>query len=133
MNPAPKFELSDVRYIKRIVVGSDNPNAMRTEQEIEAATQLLNRCLSEWPKGTILAVEKSFSLLALGEHRVVLQWTVYHVGFQRKPDWLTDVAPAPKPAPPPAPTPAPMPAPTPEPTPAPKPAHRGKHGHHGHA
>ncbi len=94
MASGPKFELSDIRYIKRIVVGSDNPNAMRSEPEIEAAMQLLNRCLSETPRGTILSMEKSFTLLSMGEHRAVLQWTIYHVGFARKPDWLTDTQPA---------------------------------------
>lgn len=108
MTPGPKFELSDIRYIKRVVVGSDNPNAMRPEHEIEAAMELLNRCLSEWPRGTILTVEKSFLRLSLGErgeHQVVLQSTIYHVGFTRKPDWLTDV----------------------------QPAHHGGHKHHGQA
>lgn len=28
------------------------------------------------------------SLLNIGEHQVVLQYTVYHVGFSRKPPWL---------------------------------------------
>ena len=52
----------------------------------------LNRCLNEAPKGRIVGSEKNFTLLQLGEHQVVLQWTVYHVGFKRKPFWMDDDA-----------------------------------------
>ena len=82
------FDLTDVGYVKRITIGSENPEKMRTEAEIQQAVDLLNRCLSESPKGTILGMEKNFSLLHIGEHQVVLQSMVYHVGFARKPYWL---------------------------------------------
>lgn len=82
------FDLSTVRFIKRIIIGSDNPVNPTGEADVEAAMELLNRCLSEAPRGVILGVEKNFSLFNLGEHQVVLQWMVYHVGFPRKPDWL---------------------------------------------
>jgi hypothetical protein len=82
------FDLTEVKFVKRITVGSDNPSRMATPEEIETATALLNRCLSEHPKGTILAIEKSFAVLQMGEHQVVLQWIVYQVGFSRKPIWL---------------------------------------------
>lgn len=84
------FDLADVRYIKRIVVGSNNPERMKTEEEIQEAVGLLNRCLSETPKGTIIGAEKNFALLSIGEHQVVLQYVVYHVGFARKPYWIVD-------------------------------------------
>ncbi|MCC8469070.1 hypothetical protein [Xanthomonas phaseoli] len=84
------MDLSEVSFIKRIVVGSDNPAKMQTAEQVEAARQLLNRCLSEAPRGAILGVEKSFNILQLGEHQVVLQWLCYHVGFKRKPVWLTE-------------------------------------------
>ena len=83
-----RFQLSDVRFVKRIVVGSQNPSPIKSEEEIEQAMGLLNRCLTELPKGVIVGLEKSFSLLNIGEHQVVLQYTVYHVGFSRKPPWL---------------------------------------------
>jgi hypothetical protein len=73
-----------------VVVGSDDPNQMRTEAQLEEARALLNRCLSETPKGSIIGVEKGFTLLQLGEHQVVLQWLCYHVGFPRKPAWLVE-------------------------------------------
>ena len=84
------FDLTEVKYVKRITVGSDNPGRMNTSEEIEAATTLLNKCLSGTPKGCIMATEKSFVVLQMGEHQVVLQWIVYHVGFPRKPIWLDD-------------------------------------------
>ncbi len=82
------FDLSDVKFVKRIVVGTDNPSRMRSEEEIEAARALLNRCLTDAPRGTIVGMEKSFTILQVGEHQVVLQWLCYHVGFPRKPAWL---------------------------------------------
>ncbi|MFC5740928.1 hypothetical protein [Dyella tabacisoli] len=83
------FDLTEVKFIKRIVVGNDNPNQLRSEAQIEEARELLNRCLSESPKGSIVGIEKGFTILQLGEHQVVLQWLCYHVGFPRKPAWLT--------------------------------------------
>ena len=82
------FDLSEIRFVKRIVVGSDKPDAMKTEEEIETATALLNRCLSDAPRGRLIATERSFSLLNIGEHQVVLQHVTYHVGWTRKPAWL---------------------------------------------
>ncbi|HYW15125.1 MAG TPA: hypothetical protein VE891_03085 [Allosphingosinicella sp.] len=83
------FDLTDVGYVKRITVGSPDPESRRTEGEINAATELLNRCLTEIPKGKILGIEKSFTTLNIGEHQVVLQSLTYHVGFSRRPPWLT--------------------------------------------
>ncbi|NID16099.1 hypothetical protein [Luteibacter yeojuensis] len=84
------FDLTDVKYVKRIVVGSNNPAQMSTEEQVDEARALLNRCLSDSPKGKIVGLEKSFTILQIGEHQVVLQWICYHVGFQRKPSWLGD-------------------------------------------
>ena len=84
------FDLTDVHYVKRIAVGTSNPNLMLSEEEIQKAVDLLNRCLTGPPKGTIVGIEKSFKVLSIGEHQAVLQWLVYHVGFPRKPAWLDD-------------------------------------------
>lgn len=84
------FDLTEVRFVKRITVGNDDPGRMRTPEEIEAAADLLNKCLTGAPRGSIIAVEKSFAVLQMGEHQVVLQWIVYHLGFQRRPVWLDD-------------------------------------------
>jgi hypothetical protein len=82
------FDLTDVTFIKRIMVGSSDPEAIRDQTQIGAAMDLVNRCLSDSPKGKIIGMEKTFSLLNIGEHQVVLQCMIYHIGFTRKPSWL---------------------------------------------
>lgn len=82
------FDLSDVSFVKRVTVGSRDPESLRSDAEIESTMEMLNRCLSEVPKGKILGIEKSFSLLNIGEHQVVLQCMTYHLGFPRRPAWL---------------------------------------------
>ena len=84
------FDLTDVKYVKRITIGTSNPNKILSEEEVQLAVDLLNKCLNEPPKGTIIGIEKSFKILNIGEHQAVLQWLVYHVGFPRKPLWLND-------------------------------------------
>lgn len=84
------FDLTEVSYVKRIVVGSNDPESMRSENEIEEAAKLLNRCLSDTPKGKIIGIEKTFNILNVGEHQVVLQCLIYHIGFPRKPYWLEE-------------------------------------------
>ena len=86
------LDMSEVGFLKRVVVGNDNPNRFREPEEVERDVAFLNRCLNEAPKGRIVGSEKNFTLLQLGEHQVVLQWTVYHVGFKRKPFWMDDDA-----------------------------------------
>jgi hypothetical protein len=87
---AHAFQVANIRFIKRIVVGSDDPQNMRTEAEVQQAMELVNRCLSAMPRGYVMNIEKSFGLYNIGEHQIVLQYAVYHVGFERKPLWLDD-------------------------------------------
>jgi hypothetical protein len=84
------FDLTGVRFVKRIVIGTSDPAAPMTEEEISAALVVLNRCISESPRGWIVGMEKNFAVISMGEHQVVLQWLVYHVGFARKPVWLEE-------------------------------------------
>jgi len=84
------FDLTDVKYVKRIAVGSTDPERLSSEAVIQAEADLLNKCLSSTAGGKIVGIEKSFSLLNIGEHQVVLQALIYHVGFPRKPYWLED-------------------------------------------
>jgi len=84
------FDLSEVRFIKRITIGDHEVSSDRTEGEAADNMALLNRCLSEPPYGTVLSMEKRFALLNTGEHQIVVQWIVYHVGFRRMPAWLND-------------------------------------------
>ena len=86
------FDITDVRYVKRILVGNEDPEHMRSNAEVETAMEQLNRCLAEAPAGRIIGVEKNFSILNIGEHQVVVQSLCYHVGFPRKPLWLGDDA-----------------------------------------
>lgn len=95
-------DLSDVRYIKRIVVGSDNPSRLLTRADIDQAMQEVNACLCGTPRGRLLCVERSFALVQIGEHQVVLQWMAYHIGFARRPP--PPLASAPTPSVPPMPT-----------------------------
>ncbi len=87
---APQFQLPNIRFIKRIVVGNDNPQDMKTEAEVQQAMDLVNKCLASSPRGVIVNLEKSFGLYNIGEHQIVLQYAVYHVGFERKPLWLDE-------------------------------------------
>lgn len=82
------FSLADVKYVKRVIVGNDNPEAAPDEEKYERQLEFLNKCLRETPKGRIVGQEKNFYLLNLGEHQVVMQYIVYHVGFERKPCWM---------------------------------------------
>ena len=82
------FDLADVKYVKRITIGTSDSDNVLTEQEIQKAMDLLNTCLAGPPKGTIIGIEKSLRILSIGEHQAVIQWLVYHVGFARKPVWL---------------------------------------------
>ncbi|MGE5476998.1 MAG: hypothetical protein ACM3Q1_10115 [Bacteroidales bacterium] len=84
------FDLTDVGYVKRIVVGSTNPEKLVPDEQVAEQAALLNRCLSEAPRGRIIGIEKNFSLLNIGEHQVVLQALIYHIGFARRPFWLEE-------------------------------------------
>ena len=82
------FDLTEIRFLKRIVVGSKNPENLDSETEIQKQVDLLNRCLNDPSKGRIVGIEKTFSQRDIGEHQAVLQAVIYHVGFLRKPAWL---------------------------------------------
>lgn len=87
-----QFSLTDVRYVHRVVVGNSNPETAPDEEKYAKQLHLLNRCLNDYPKGKIIGQEKNFYLLNIGEHQIVMQYIVYHVGFERKPHWITDEA-----------------------------------------
>lgn len=84
------FSLTDIGYVHRIVVGNDDPETQPNEEKYKQQEAYLNRCLSDYPKGKIIGQEKYFYLLNIGEHQIVMQYIVYHVGFQRKPPWIRE-------------------------------------------
>lgn len=82
------FDISSVGYVKRIVIGNNNPEKATDERTIQKQIDLLKRCLTEYPKGKIIGIERNFFILNIGEHQVVMQYSVYHLGFKRKPNYL---------------------------------------------
>lgn len=83
------FSLSDTRYVKRITVGSINPNVVIAETTRDEQLKLLNRCLDEG-RGKIIGKDVTYGVYQIGEHEITLQATTYHVGFKRKPYWMED-------------------------------------------
>ncbi len=89
-NNANTFDITDVGHIERIVIGTTTPGEMPTEEENQAKMDMINRCLSDFPKGRIIGVERSFSVIRIGEHQVVLEAVVYHIGFKKIPLWIQE-------------------------------------------
>ncbi len=82
--------MSDITYIKAVTIGSINPNLPFSEGEREVQVKLLNRCLSDFPKGTIIGHDKTVATYMINEHQFVMEKTTYHIGFRRKPMWMED-------------------------------------------
>ena len=84
------FDLSEVSYVKRIVIGNTDPANPLSQAAIESQTELLNRCLNNTPKGRIIGIEKTLASVEVAGRQEALQALVYHVGFTRKPHWLNE-------------------------------------------
>ncbi len=91
MKEREKSTLTDVHYVKLVPVGSVNPNNPLSEQSREQQLALLNRCLNDYPRGTIIGKDITIGRYMIGEHELVMEKITYHVGFERKPSWETDV------------------------------------------
>lgn len=87
MENKAKYELSDIHYVKLVTVGSVNPNAPLSEQSKAAQTELLNRCLSDYPKGIIIGRDVTIGRYMIKEHELIMEKITYHIGFPRKPAW----------------------------------------------
>ena len=57
------FDLTNIRYVKRIIVGQNNPNEPYKEEDYQKANDLLNKCLNEVPRGKIIGIERNFYLM----------------------------------------------------------------------
>jgi len=90
MNENKKRDISDIKFIKEIAVGSVNPNVMLSDNARHAQIDLLNRCLNDYPRGIIIGKDIAIGRYSIGEHELVMQKTIYHVGFERKPAWLDE-------------------------------------------
>lgn len=90
MSQQKKPELSDFGYIKLVTIGSINPNHPLSDQDKERQVELLNRCLNDYPKGTIIAKDIGIGRYQVGEHELTMERITYHVGFARKPSWETE-------------------------------------------
>ncbi len=87
MDKREKTDLTEIRYVKLISVGSVNPNNPLSDQSKEEQAALLNRCLNDYPKGVIIGKDISIGRYMIGEHELTMEKVTYHIGFERKPSW----------------------------------------------
>jgi hypothetical protein len=78
------FDISDIKHVKRFVIGNNSPQRLKTEAELEDDLAKMNQYIVNH-KGKIVGQEKNFVVLQMGEHQCVVQYIVYHVGFTRVP------------------------------------------------
>ncbi len=88
MDKREKAELTDIRYVKLVPVGSVNPNNPLSDESRQRQAQLLNRCLNDYPKGVILGKDITIGRYMIGEHELTMEKVTYHIGFPRKPAWV---------------------------------------------
>lgn len=87
MRQDEKSTLTDISYIKLVPIGSVNPNQLLSEEGKEAQAALLNKCLTDYPKGRIIGKDITVGRYLFGEHELTMEKITYHVGFTRKPSW----------------------------------------------
>jgi hypothetical protein len=68
-------------------VGSVNPNNPISDQSRTEQMALLNRCLTDYPKGVIIGKDTTIGRYMVGEHELTMEKITYHIGFKRKPLW----------------------------------------------
>lgn len=86
---AAKIPTDEIRFIKRCVVGPVRADRIPTQEEIDAQMELVNKCLGEG-KGQLVGSEKGLIVVQTSDQQLVIQHTVYHIGFKRKPIWLAE-------------------------------------------
>ena len=90
MEDKKKCDLSEIRYVKLVTVGSVNPNNPLSDESRQAQAELLNRCLNDYPKGRIIGKDITIGRYMIGEHELTMEKVTYHVGFERRPSWETE-------------------------------------------
>ena len=88
MKKKNKIEDREIGYVKVVMIGSINPNRPFSEEDLEHQADMLNQCLSKYPKGKIIGKDISIGRFMAGEHELTMERTAYHIGFKRKPDWI---------------------------------------------
>lgn len=88
MDKREKTDLTEIRYVKMVPVGSVNPNNPLSDQSREEQAALLNRCLNDYPKGMIIGKDIVIGRYMIGEHELTMEKVTYHIGFERKPSWI---------------------------------------------
>ena len=86
---AEKFSIGEVSYIQRAVVGPTRTDRLPSQDEIDAQMDFVNRCLSEG-RGQLVGTEKGLVVIQGSDQQLIVQHTVYHIGFKRKPMWIND-------------------------------------------
>jgi hypothetical protein len=82
------MDLSDVAFVKTISIGNIDGNNPNSDKENEEQVSLLNRMLTNMPKGKIIGKDVRLAVKQVGDEQVTLIKTIYHVGFNRKPVWI---------------------------------------------
>lgn len=82
-----KLDMSQIHYIKLVPVGSVNPNNPLSDQSRMEQLDLLNRCLTDYPKGIVIGKDITIGRYMIGEHELTMEKVTYHVGFVRRPPW----------------------------------------------
>lgn len=88
MDKREKTDLTEIRYVKMVPIGSVNPNNPLSDQSREEQAALLNRCLNDYPKGVIMGKDIAVGRYMIGEHELTMEKVTYHIGFERKPLYL---------------------------------------------
>ena len=76
------FEISDVKWVERYVVGITHPKKILTQKEINTQLEIVNKALRY---GRIISLEQNITTLSHEKKDIITQYTVYHVGFQHRP------------------------------------------------
>lgn len=76
------FDIPEVKWVERYVVGTAHPKKQLTQKEINRQLDLVNRALRY---GTLISLEQNFTIISSGNKDIVTQYTVYHVGFRNRP------------------------------------------------
>lgn len=90
MSEGKKTTYEELRFVKVVPLGSVNPNNPLSEESAHQQEAYLNRCLNDYPKGTIIGKDVTIGRYQIGNHELTMEKVSYHIGFPRKPAWMED-------------------------------------------